>query len=401
MSYPDSSVYKVNNFFPEDIVILGMGKGNRKIKEVVVPVPIVGRFKNENPGVAVFSTENTDLDYLFFSIVDHNDILTTEIMLWPEPSGKSTPLQKLTTAHPFPDTEIIEKIENRNVYIKQGELIMPNTVIIPKGYNVIFSKGTTMNIINNSAFISHSPVQILGTKEKPVTITSSDFSANGFTVLQAEEISHLNYVSFNNLNTLDFEGWTLTGAVNFYESNVKINHTTFYRNECEDALNIIRSDFTLSNSIFDYIYSDAFDSDFSKGKVLSTKFTNIGNDAIDFSGSNILIKDVEIVNANDKGISGGEDSQLTVENTTIKLSNIGLASKDLSIVEVKNCTVTNCNYGVVLLQKKPEYGPSTMILNNVRFLNSKTRLLIEERSTVVEDGDTIRGTTKGVADLFY
>jgi len=85
-------------------------------------------------------------------------------------------------------------------------------------------------------------------------------------------------------------GWTLTGAVNFYESDVEITNTTFYRNQCEDALNIIRSDFILKNSIFDYIYSDAFDSDFSTGKVIDTKFTNTGNDAIDFSGSQILIQ---------------------------------------------------------------------------------------------------------------
>ena len=147
--------------------------------------------------------------------------------------------------------------------------------------------------------------------------------------------------------------------------------------------------------------SDAFDSDFSEGKVLETKFTNIGNDAIDFSGSQIVIKDVEINNANDKGISGGENSTLLVENTTIKAAGIGLASKDLSIIEVNNCIITDCNYGIVLLQKKPEYGPSTLILNNTLLRNSKTRSLIELGSIVIENSDTIRGTQKNCAELFY
>ena len=400
-TYADSSVYKINNFYPGEIVILGLGKGNKKITEVIVPVPIVSGFSNGTPGTVFFSTEEKELNFLFFSIKDHYDIMAIEIMPWPEPSAKPSPVQQLIDAHPFPDTNIIERVESKNVHIKKGNITINETVIIPLGYRVYFHESTTINMINNAGFISYSPITINGTKENPVTITSSDFSANGFTVLQAGGISHVKNTVFKNLNTLDFMGWTLTGAVNFYESDVEITNTTFYRNQCEDALNIIRSDFILKNSIFDYIYSDAFDSDFSTGKVIDTKFTNTGNDAIDFSGSQILIQGVEINNANDKGISGGENSQLIVENTTITSSGIGLASKDLSVVQADNCTISHCNYGIVLLQKKPEYGPSTLILNNTQLLNSKNRFLIEQGSIVIENNDTIKGTQKNVAELFY
>jgi len=399
--YGDSSYYKIYNFYPDDIIVLGLGTGDKRIKEVIVPVPIVKGFADGKSGTVMFSAENANLNYLFFSIKDHNEIMTTEIMLWPEPTAEQTPLQQMLTAYPFPDTNIIEKVENDKVWIKPGNVTMSNTVIIPMGYRVYFHEGTTLNMINKAGFISYSPININGTKQKPVTITSTDFSANGFTVLQANGMSQIKNTSFNNLNTLNYRGWTLTGAVNFYESDVTIINTTFYRNQCEDALNIIRSNFTLENSVFDYIQSDAFDSDFSEGKVLETKFTNIGNDAIDFSGSQIVIKDVEINNANDKGISGGENSTLLVENTTIKAAGIGLASKDLSIIEVNNCIITDCNYGIVLLQKKPEYGPSTLILNNTLLRNSKTRSLIELGSIVIENSDTIRGTQKNCAELFY
>ena len=400
-AYSDSSVYKIINYFPEDIVILGTGRNNRKIRNIIVPVPIVDGFDNGLPGSNLFTIENTEINYLFFSIVNHDEIMTTEIMPWPEPSAKQTPLQQLIVSHPFPDRSIIEKVENKKVHIKKGDITMQNTVIIPSGYRVYFYEGTTVDMINKAAFISYSPITIHGTKTKPVTITSSDYSSNGFTILQADGNSYIENCIFNNLNTLDYEGWILTGAVNFYESDVNISHSTFYRNQCEDALNIIRSNFTITNSIFDYIHSDAFDSDFSVGEVIDSKFTNIGNDAIDFSGSQILIKNVEIINANDKGVSGGENSQLMVENTSISSSGIGLASKDLSIVQVDNCKISNCNYGIVLLQKKPEYGPSTMILNNTQLLNSKTDLLIEEGSLVIINGDTIRGTQKNVGELFY
>jgi hypothetical protein len=240
-----------------------------------------------------------------------------------------------------------------------------------------------------------------GAESQKIRITSSDFTANGFTVLQAGERSKLDHVVFENLNTLNYKGWTLTGAVNFYESDVDISNTIFYRNQCEDALNTIRSDFKLEKATFENIYGDAFDSDFCTGVVSNSLFRNIGNDAIDFSGSQIRIVDTDITEAGDKGISGGENSQLTVENTHITRSNIGLASKDLSTVIVSNSSVYDCNYGIVLLQKKPEYGSAQMILKNTPIRNSKTPNLIEIGSEVIIDGELIAGDKENLAKTFY
>lgn len=240
-----------------------------------------------------------------------------------------------------------------------------------------------------------------GTKSSPITITSSDFSANGFTVLQANKKSRLENVVFENLNTLNFKGWTLTGAVTFFESDVDIINTKFYRNQCEDGLNIIRSDFKVESSNFENIFSDAFDSDFSTGIVTQTVFTNIGNDAIDFSGSEIFIENTQIIGASDKGISGGENSSLKVKGVKISNSNIGIASKDLSVVEVADSEITDCNYGLVLLQKKPEYGPARIVLKNTLIVNPKQKFLIEKGSVIVLDGKEIKGKVKNVADLFY
>lgn len=157
----------------------------------------------------------------------------------------------------------------------------------------------------------------------------------------------------------------------------------------------------MDKSTFDHIYGDAFDSDFSTGLVSNTLFTNIGNDAIDFSGSQIVIKDTRIEDVEDKGISGGENSYLTVENTMITNANIGLASKDLSLVEVKNAEIRDCNYGLVLLQKKPEYGPATLILKNTKIIRPKTEMLIELGSKVEIDGKVIEGDLDKLADIFY
>ena len=75
--------------------------------------------------------------------------------------------------------------------------------------------------------------------------------------------------------------------------------------------------------------------DFSDGLIENTEFINSGNDAIDISGSNVQVNDVEIIKVGDKAISAGEKSLLKGENILIKDSEIAYASKDLSSIQVK------------------------------------------------------------------
>jgi hypothetical protein len=122
---------------------------------------------------------------------------------------------------------------------------------------------------------------------------------------------------------------------------------------------------------------------------------------MDFSGSEITIIDSEVYGAKDKGISGGENSKLTIINTSILNSNIGVASKDLSIIEMIDSKVIACNYGLVLLQKKPEYGPSIMILKNTFMLDLKVEMLIEDNCKVNVNDSTIYGKEKNLGEIFY
>ena len=219
--------------------------------------------------------------------------------------------------------------------------------------------------------------------------------------MQAENDSKLERVVFEGLNTLNFDGWRLTGAVNFYESDVEINEVEFRANVCEDALNIIRSGFVVSNSSFTDTFADAFDSDFCTGMVEAVSFKGIGNDAIDFSGSNVIIKDCTIDDVGDKGVSAGEDSKLDVYGTIVNGANIGYASKDQSVLLLDQCSASSIKYGLVAFQKKPEYGPGNIRARGFRADKVETPYLVEVFSTLTLNGTIIQGDASSVADLFY
>ncbi|MCZ4409045.1 CotH kinase family protein [Cryomorphaceae bacterium 1068] len=341
----------------------------------------------------------TTAKYAVLKALDSDEEYTAELSLWKKNTLKS-PYQKLKSDSSSNPNQLF--IENGDsLILKKGDYVLRNKILIPEGKVVLFEAGVHLNMIDSACIVSHSRIIANGTGQERILIQSSDSSANGFNVLQAHGESYVSHTTFSNLSTLSYKGWGLTGAVNFYESDVTFSHTTFEDNHCEDALNIIRSTFLVDSSFFYGIYSDAFDSDFCTGQLLNSTFDKIGNDAIDFSTSQIDIANCYILNANDKGISGGEQSTLNVTNCTVENCNIGVASKDLSQVNLKDVEIINSNYGLVALQKKPEYGGATLRTKGLSIKNCETKFLIERGSSVYLEERKIEGTAKDVYEIFY
>ena len=96
--------------------------------------------------------------------------------------------------------------------------------------------------------------------------------------------------------------------------------------------------------------------------------------------------------AGDKGISAGEESTVRVKSATILESNIGVASKDLSQLRIEQITITDCNTGYAAYQKKPEFGPASIIVENDDHTGSKYPMMIERGSYIVVNGKRVDGT---------
>jgi hypothetical protein len=276
--------------------------------------------------------------------------------------------------------------------------------MIPTGYRVMCGGGTRLNLSNSAKIISYSPLEWGGNEDNPIIIESRDSTGQGIVVLNAAQMSVLEYVTFDNLSNPSQSGWELTGAVNFYESPVTISRCQFLNNRSEDALNIIRSEFTIDSTLFRQAFSDAFDGDFTKGKITRSSFVACGNDGIDVSGSVIDIQDVFIGggrDSGDKGLSVGENSRVTVNHIDIKNAEIAVASKDLSELTMKNVNISDSKVGFAVYQKKPEFGSATIQAEGLKVRNIEIPYLIEERSTMVVDGEVVQSSRKNVKEILY
>jgi hypothetical protein len=391
--YQEDSVFYIDNFCRENIQIAGFGNPE-KFHEIIEPAEIPKEsfnypFKTDHPDVA---------EFLIFKVGKREGLFSIPVFEWNYPYDY-TPLQELFNKYSIENYPEITR--NSDTLIIEGAMNISRPIVIPGGYTVTIKAGTKINFTDRATFISYSPVYARGNSQDPIIITSSDGTAMGFNVFETQDGSVLEHVIFDQLNTLDYNGWTLTGAVNFYESDVNLINVKFINNRCEDALNVIRSKFTMTGCSFDNIFQDAFDSDFSEGIIQNSLFRDIANDAIDFSGSKVDIKECEIINTGDKGISCGEKSELMISNIKIDNSNVAVACKDLSSLSISGSLITNCKYSFIALVKKSEYGEAEIHSINNTFKNIFNGYMIEEGSIVFFDNIPVPGIHKKLAKEFY
>ncbi|MDD2634993.1 MAG: right-handed parallel beta-helix repeat-containing protein [Bacteroidales bacterium] len=391
-----ASSLHIKCFLQNNVNIIGLGN-NDKI-EIETNHHILNSDSNNVKNETFnFDIDLNNFDQVFFKLENIDQTYITEIVHWPAPTSYNP---RNDIAQNSTDISKYINYEKQEVHFK-GDIVFDNHVYTPIGYDVYFEAGTTIDLINKSAMIINSTVSMNGTKENPIKIFSSDKTANGFTVLQAEGKSIVNFVIFDNLNTLNYNWWTLTGAVNFYESDVEFYNCTFTNNHCEDMLNTIRCDFLVKDCLLQNTFGDSHDSDFCTGTLDNCMFLYNGNDAIDFSTSDVIIKNCTIRHSLDKAISIGENTKAVIENVIIEDAGIGIASKDLSHADINGCKISNATYGFVLLQKKPEFGPASITATNCKLNNIWKEHIIEVKSVLILNGKHIKGKQQKLRALFY
>lgn len=290
---------------------------------------------------------------------------------------------------------------SKTITIKPGFWKVSESVIIPAGFEIRSSGGVTLDLTNSAKIVSYSPVYLNGSAEEPIRFISSDSTGQGLAVFSAAGSSLLHYVTFENLAAPSQSGWELTGAVTFFESPVEISHCFFNSARAEDALNIIKSDYSISACSFVGGLSDAFDSDFSAGTITATTFTENGNDAIDISGSQLTIENVKVSGAGDKALSVGEASVARIKDFEALNSKIAIAAKDNSTVSVSSLIITGGEIGFAVFQKKSEFGPASIEAKDLTVKNLSQLFLLEESSTLIIDGQQQRANQESVRKLLY
>jgi len=363
------------------------------------PVQTLG-FPLEQIDVSMFSTDSLIVNYGFLGL-DH---IKGAIVFPDEKTSLSPtilfPTRQSPNINKFQFLDIDE--ENKRIIFTRTDCIINEDLIIPEGYIVSAEPGCKIDLLNSSRIISYSPFRFFGQKDTLITITSSDSTGQGLVVFNCDQISEMSYVYFSYLSSISSSGWDLRGAITYYNSPVNFNHCIFNSNlNGDDYLNILKTDFNIMNTTFENTVADAFDADFCTGTIKNVRFLQVGNDAIDVSGTEMNIIDIEIVDAGDKGVSGGEKSHLKCQNVIITGGEIAVACKDNSQIDIDKINIHSSKLAYCAFQKKPEFGPGVIIVTNAKIENVETDYLVEVGSTVSVNGFMVEEKSNKVKEMLY
>ncbi|MEM9921621.1 MAG: CotH kinase family protein [Bacteroidota bacterium] len=371
----------LEGFYPRLFeTLIEQNKNAQVLLDTFTPAMAWQAFQNQEFMAFTELNVKASAKYLFYRPLGLDTIFHAAISPWKAPIG-STPRQALFENFPL-EPHPAYRLSRGMLYFKKGKFVLDKPLCIPAGLRVHFEAGCEMDIREGGMIVSRSPIFMYGQQDTPIIIRSSDGKGGGLTVLQAAIESEMNYAIFDGLDRLKYQNWELTGAVTFYESDVSINHSIFRNNNCEDGLNIVRSEFSFNNSLISDTFSDGLDADFCKGYISNSTFLRTGNDGMDLSGSVVLIDNCTAEDCGDKGVSIGEESDATIFQINIKGSPIGVASKDLSVLTIRDIQLEDCDQGFTAYQKKPEYGGGKIIVQSYLAKNVKRLYNIRKGSSL-------------------
>ena len=296
--------------------------------------------------------------------------------------------------------------DNKTLVVPEGNWSITEFLKFPAGYRLVIKSGAEIVFSADAGIILRGPLLIQGEPQKKVLLAGRGNERwRGITVLHANQWgleggSEVEHATISGTTNSNFDSWSVTGGLTFYKSDVSLSDTTIENTIAEDALNIVHSNFSLSDVTIRDTLSDAFDGDFSKGRIEESTFTRIGGDAIDFSGSVVEVTNSRFITIADKAVSVGEQSYLTGDVLEIIGAATGIVSKDGSSTEINGVTFTETKYyDAMAYVKKPQYGSADLIIENTASVRP-LEAVAQKKSSLVLNGEAIRATKLDVDALY-
>jgi hypothetical protein len=273
-----------------------------------------------------------------------------------------------------------------------GRWDVQGSLILPRGAGLTLPAGTVLRFQPRHGLIARGPLVFLGEEAAPVVLEGPAGERksqlwSGVYVVESERPSRWSHVVIRNAGGFERNGWMLAGGVVFRKARVDLDHCAFTGDRTDDALNIVRSAFSLRDVTILEPRSDGFDGDYVEGTIAGGFISRAGGDGIDLGGSRVTVRGTRLLDIRDKAISVGERSQLSARDIQIEHAGIGLASKNGSDATIADSTLSDINdVALVAYTNRPEFGPGSLTAENNRITRAALSALAQTGSRVLIDG---------------
>jgi len=281
-----------------------------------------------------------------------------------------------------------------------GEWTIKSPMIINGSLRI--NEDTHLKFSRDSYLIVKGEIEFIGSKSRPIIFDSLGTGWKGIYVLSDKHNkSILHNVIFKDTIGLSDGLLSLSGGVTIYGGNVDIKEVNIEGTNAEDALNIINSSININGLKIKNTTSDAFDCDYCIGKITNSKFSYINGDAIDLSGSELEIQNINASNVKDKALSIGEASKVDIKDSVFSNIGVGVAVKDGSKASFVNIIIRNYDlYAAMTYSKKKHYDIFSSLKLTNSLIEGDNPYLRQVKTLLSVDGVEVEEREVDVKDLY-
>lgn len=296
--------------------------------------------------------------------------------------------------------------QRRELRAAAGRWDVEGSLVVPDDIGLTLPAGTTLRFEARHGLIARGPLRFLGRADAPVVLEGPSARQRsklwaGVYVVEAARPSHWSHVIVRNTGGFKRRGFTLAGGVVFRKAAVVLENCTFSGDRTDDALNVVRTHFELTDVEIVDAELDAFDADYSEGSITRGSISRAGGDGVDLGGTHATIRGTHFSNVRDKAISVGEASRLTATGLEIERVGIGVASKNGSTAEISDSNLSDVSdVALVVYMNRPEFGPGALWAADNRISRTALPALAQTGSRLELDGSLIRPIDVAINRLY-
>ena len=315
---------------------------NQNLNEVKLPIVLYSnRFKKNNFSSTTIHNYEINRANTYFKFITNNKSLPTSI------ESKNFFNKKTFLIEEKKDNDAVKSnISNSIIFLEsnksKSKIFLNGDINVNE--NLIFNDevelepGTNFIIKPDKHIIFKKKVTANGTKEKPIIFKRFDNQKKPWGSLAVlgknTQGSLFNNVIVTGGSGGKFNQYKFTSMFSIHGvKNFTVKNSKFLSNKnFDDSIHIIySSNIVLRDVEIKNAYGDALDVDVSNNIILKNVFIkDSNNDGVDFMESEASIENLKVINSKDKGISIGENSDISIKNTIVMNNKIGAAIKDNS-----------------------------------------------------------------------
>ena len=302
-------------------------------------------------------------------------------------------LVDVTDADPEPLTVALGNVsvEGARATFGPGRVVITDTLEIPSSHEVVFAPGLHLLLGEGASLLVYGDLFAVGTQRMPIRVSGlGGTMAWGGLIVQGTR----SRPSLVEIEHVVIEGGTggqsartlFTAPFAVHDGLVIIESSEFRHSATDDGINLKNSVVHVESNRFVGASGDAVDCDFCVGDFIANTVIDSSGDALDFSGSEVVLKNNRITRCGDKGMSIGERTRAVIEGNHVQGCITGVAVKDLSEASIGSNRFSNLQVGVAAYIKKLTFGASYTSVEGLTMDDTATRFLREDDCLIAAIG---------------